>query len=84
MCSSDLAYSRGGVPSEFEKQIWSDFWNIANDEAKAKELGIRAAHGEAVSIKAEKGKTYKVLLRASDGLSIAPDENAPKLVEPLM
>ena len=78
------AYSRGGVVTEFEKRIWSDFWNIANDEAKAKELGIRAAHGEAVSIKAEKGKTYKLLLRASDGLSIAPDENAPKPVEPLM
>lgn len=75
------AYTRGGVVSDFEKRIWDDFWTIANDETKAKELGIRAAHGEAVSIKAEKGKVYKLQLRASDGLSIVPDDgrSAPRL-----
>ncbi len=67
------AYTRGGAISDFEKQIWDDFWNIANDPSKAKELGIRAAHGEAISIKAEKGRTYKIQLRASDGLSIVPE-----------
>jgi hypothetical protein len=67
------AYARGGQMSEFEKKIWGDFWNIANDEAKAKDLGIRAAHGEAVSIKVQKGKAYKMQLRASDGLSILPE-----------
>lgn len=75
------AYTRGGVVSEFEKRIWDEFWTIANDEAKAREMGIRAAHGEAVSIKAEKGKIYKLQLRASDGLSIVPDDRSapPKL-----
>jgi hypothetical protein len=73
------AYTRGGVVSEFEKKIWSEFWTIANDDAKAKEMGIRAAHGQAVSIKAQKGKSYRILLRASDGLSIVPDgEIAPR------
>ncbi len=68
-----LVYSRGGKPSELERKIWSEFWMIANDEARAKELGIRAAHGEAVSIKVKKGKSYRVTLRASDGLSIQPN-----------
>jgi hypothetical protein len=64
------AYARGGQMSEFEEKIWGDFWNIANDEQAANELGIRAAHGEAVSMKLQKGRKYRVQLRASDGLSI--------------
>jgi hypothetical protein len=50
---------------------------VLNDEQKARDLGIRAAHGQAVSIKAQKGKSYRVLLRASDGLSIVPDGELP-------
>jgi len=67
------AYSRGGKMNEFEKSIFSDFWAIANDKTKAEQKGIRAAHGDAVSMKVEKGKTYKVQLRASDGPSIVPE-----------
>lgn len=71
------AYNRGGQMTEFEKKIWNDFWSIANDPAKAREMGIRAAHGQAVSMKVEKGKTYRIQLRASDGLSIVPEEMPP-------
>ncbi len=59
--------------SDFEKKIWGDFWNIANDEKLAAEMGIRAAHGEAVAIRAQPGKSYRISLRASDGLSITPE-----------
>lgn len=73
------AYSRGGAMSEFEKKLWGDFWEFANDPKKAAEMGIRAANGEAVSIKVREGKTYSISLRASGGLSIAPiDEDAPQ------
>jgi hypothetical protein len=68
------AYARGGKMNDFERKIFDDFWSIANDKSKAEEVGIRAAHGDAVSMKVQKGKTYKVLLRASDGPSIVPDE----------
>lgn len=68
------AYARGGQPSEFEKEIWDQFWVFANDREKAQEKGIRAAHGEAVSIKTQEGKSYRIVLRASDGLSIVPME----------
>lgn len=67
------AYQRGGKMNEFERSIFGDFWSIANDKAKAEEKGIRAAHGDAVSMKVQKGKTYKVQLRASDGPSIVPE-----------
>ncbi len=66
------AYARGSQMSEFEKQIWDDFWNIANDPERARELGIRAAHAEAPAIKAVKGKVYQLELRSSGGLTITP------------
>ncbi|GIW95361.1 MAG: hypothetical protein KatS3mg110_3402 [Pirellulaceae bacterium] len=74
-----LAYAQGGAMTEFERRIWEDFWNIANDPKKAAELGIRAAHGEAPSIKARKGMVYRVVLRASDGLSISAEQAAPPM-----
>ncbi len=69
------AYTRGGVMSDLEKKIWDDFWTIANDSGKAAELGIRALHGDAVSIKVTKGKSYKVTVRAAAGPEIEVDEN---------
>lgn len=79
------AYARGGQMTDFEKKIWGDFWEIANNEALAKELGIRAAHGQAVSMKLQKGKSYRVQLRASDGLSIVPEDpsQSPKSPSPV-
>lgn len=67
------AYVTGDKVSDFEQRIWNDFWIIANDPAAAEKLGIRAAHGQAVSMKMQKGKSYRVELRASDGLSIVPE-----------
>jgi hypothetical protein len=78
--SQPLAYSRGGKPSEFEQRIWDDFWSVANDRQKAEMLGIRAAHGEAVSIKPERGLSYRLELRASGGLTVKPDGRAPTSV----
>ncbi len=66
------AYARGGRLSDFEKRLWSDFWEFSNDGKKASEMGIRAANGEAVSVKVREGKSYAITLRASDGLSIKP------------
>ncbi len=68
------AYARGSVMSDLEKQIWEDFWSIANDPGKADELGIRALHGDAPSIKVTKGKTYKITIRAAAGPEIEVDE----------
>ena len=65
------AYGEGQM-SPFEQSIWNDFWNLANDPSLAQELGIRAAHGEAVSMQVREGAQYRVQLRASGGLSITP------------
>lgn len=70
-------YARGGQETEFERKIWDDFWIIANDPVKAKEMGIRTASGEAPNMRVQKGKSYRVTLRSSGGLSIMP-EDKPK------
>ena len=68
------AYARGTENSDFEKKIWDDFWLIANDPKRAADLGIRAANGDAVSIRVRPGKTYEIDLKASGGMTIRPVE----------
>jgi hypothetical protein len=71
--SAPARYRQGGKPTEMEQQIWSRFWEYANDPALASRAGVRAAHGEAPSIKLLPGKRYRVMLRSSAGLWIAPE-----------
>ena len=59
-------------PSDFERQIWTRFWELANDPDKAKAEGVRIAQGEAPHVKAVPGQVYKLSLRASGGLEISP------------
>jgi len=75
--SAPKAYARGGRMTDFERKIWDDFWNIANDPQKATALGIRAVHGDAPSMRVQKGKWYKVLLRSTGEMSVVPDDNPP-------
>jgi len=67
-------YGQGNEMSSLERDIWANFWQYANDPVKAKKSGVRAAHGEAPSIRLEPGKRYRVDLRASAGLTIVPED----------
>src|SRR5262245_36693400 len=60
------------TPSPFEQEIWSRFWEYANDAKQAQAAGIRVAQGEAPHVKAVAGQVYKLSLRASGGLEITP------------
>jgi hypothetical protein len=77
-------YRHGGKPSALEQQIWSRFWDYANDPKLAKEVGARAFQGEAPSMKLMVGKQYRVLLRASGGLTIIPQEPSPEAGKPAL
>lgn len=72
-----LAYGKGGRVSDFEKNIWDNFWSIANDEKKAGELGIANIHGSAPSIKPVKGHSYTFELRASGGPKLKHEGKIP-------
>jgi hypothetical protein len=68
------AYARGSQMSDFEKKIWDDFWLIANDGKRAKDLGIDAIQGKAVAIRAQPGKSYEIELRSTGDMTIRPIE----------
>jgi hypothetical protein len=63
------AYARGTLMSDFEKKIWDDFWLIANDPARARDMGIVALHGDAPSMRVQPGKTYELDLRTTGEMS---------------
>ncbi len=75
--SQPVAYRTDTEPSEFEQKLWGRFWDFANDPQMARKEGVRAAHGTAPYIKLRPGKRYRVQLRASDGLSIVPEDIPP-------
>jgi len=60
------------VDPEFE-DLWRRFWDYANDPALARSKGVRAVHGEAPFIELRPGKSYRLELRASGGLTLRPE-----------
>ena len=66
------AYARGGRMSEFEQQIWEDFWNIAHDPERAEQLGIRAAQATAVATEVRVGHVYQIELRSTGDFTLQP------------
>lgn len=68
-------YHQAAQVTDFERKIWADFWSVANDRQRQRDMGIRANHGEAPYVLVEKGKTYRVELRTSGGVSLVPLEN---------
>lgn len=58
----------------FYEDLWEGFWDYANDPEAAAEKGVRAMHAEAPSIELREGKTYRVELRASGGLTIRAED----------
>ncbi|MCC9607177.1 hypothetical protein LOC68_14140 [Blastopirellula sp. JC732] len=69
-----MVYGRSPEATEFENQLWKDFWKLANDPEAAKAKGIRAIHGETPNIKMIEGKTYELDLRSSGGVNLKPIE----------
>jgi hypothetical protein len=67
------AYGGHGTMSAVESEVWKDFWEFANDPRRAAALGVRAAHGEAPSMKLKNGGIYTITLRSSGGLTIQPE-----------
>ena len=65
-----LVYGGDSTPNPVHRELWERFWDYANDPDLAKQLGVRAIHGEAPFMETRPGKTYWVELRASGGVSI--------------
>ena len=57
----------------FQAELWERFWEYADDPDAAAEKGVRAMHGEAPYVRVRPGRSYRVELRASGGLTIRPE-----------
>lgn len=57
----------------FEKRLWENFWELATDSAKAQQLGVRVAQGEAVYKQPVRaGQSYELIVDALGGMSLTP------------
>jgi hypothetical protein len=74
-------YAERHGTSEFEKEIWKRFWDLANDEKLAKERGVRAIHGDAPSMRLEPDRVYEICLRSTGEIIITP---GTRMVPPQM
>jgi hypothetical protein len=55
---------------DFERDLWANFWKLADDEAYRKEIGVRVAQGEAVWTKFRPDLLYALTLESNGGLNI--------------
>jgi hypothetical protein len=67
-----LPYGDGEDPG-FESRLWARFWDYAHDPEAVAAAGVRALHGEAPYMELRDGRSYRIELRASGGLAIAPE-----------
>ncbi|MGA3236593.1 MAG: hypothetical protein ABSG03_09845 [Bryobacteraceae bacterium] len=65
-------YAERRAASEFEKDLWKRFWDLANDEKLAKERGVRAIHGDAPYMRLEPDRVYEICLRSTGEVIITP------------
>ena len=65
-------YAERQATSEFEKDLWKRFWDLANDEKLARERGVRAIHGDAPYMRLEPDRVYEICLRSTGEVIITP------------
>lgn len=62
-------------PSEFEVNLWREFWSYAADPAKARRAGVRIAQGEAVYAPMSTGERWTLTLEADGGLNLQKQDD---------
>jgi hypothetical protein len=55
---------------DFERELWANFWKLADDESYRKAMGVRVAQGEAVWTKFRPDRLYTLTLESNGGLNI--------------
>ncbi|MCK6485358.1 MAG: hypothetical protein HUU22_02875 [Phycisphaerae bacterium] len=72
-------YRADDQPSDFERQLWRQFWDFASDPDLAAEKGVRVAQGEAVYQRVRPGQAWELVTRADAGLEFRPVPVDPML-----
>ncbi len=63
--------------TQFEQDLWKDFWNLAADTEYARRRGVRVAQWETVSGILSPDKLYTITLEAAGGLSLTNEPLKP-------
>lgn len=66
----DVYRGQDPVVREFERELWANFWKLADDETYRREMGVRVAQGEAVWTRFRPEKLYTLTLESDGGLNI--------------
>ena len=69
-----LPFQGDNLPDPLYTQLFEKIWDYANNPAEAESLGVRAIQGEAPSVEARPGKTYRIELRQSGGITIRAEK----------
>jgi hypothetical protein len=59
-----------GRVGDFERDLWADFWRLANDADYQKAMGVRVAHGNAVYTQLDPGKTYRLTIENTGNICL--------------
>jgi hypothetical protein len=76
------AYAEQKAPSQFERDLWKRFWDLANNEDLARKQGVRAIHGDAPYTRLEPDRVYEVSLRSTGEMVITPGTRLPAAAQP--
>ncbi len=57
-------------PSDFERKLWSTFWDYATNPERAAAEGVRTVQGETVYVPMRKGDVWTLSLQNNGGLNI--------------
>jgi len=66
------SYAAEKAQTPFEKELWTKFWEMANDQKLAEKMGVKAVHGQAVYGRLEANKVYYLTLRSTGESILAP------------
>jgi hypothetical protein len=58
----------------FERELWANFWKLADDPDYRNSMGVRVAQGESPWRDFQKGWLYKLTLDSSGGLNFEPEK----------
>ena len=63
---------RGADPyvTDFERELWQNFWKLAEDESYRQTKGVRVAQGEGVWVPFQPDRLYTLTLDSDGGLNI--------------
>ncbi len=77
-----MIYASRTAPSAFERELWTRFWEVANNEELAKRSGVKAMHGQAVYGRLLPNTVYTLLMRSTGEVILTPPRDARVTLNP--